>query len=94
MIWCAAVCNTVNDPDFPKEWVYDDNDEPTCKAWIKWDWGNDGDLNDRHNPKAPVPDDPNQLCLPFMIDEIEQNIKLVKQSTYETSNLSMAGRAC
>lgn len=73
-IWCAAVCHTVNEPGFPKEWTYDSNNKPTCTAWVKWDWGNDGDPNDRDNPKAPVPDDPNQLCMPFMIDEVEQNV--------------------
>lgn len=72
-IWCAAVCHHVNEEGFPKEWIYDDNDKPTCTAWVKWDWGNDGDPNDPDNPKAPIPDDPNQLCMPFIVEEIERN---------------------
>lgn len=66
-IWCRAVCWNVNDEHYPKEWIYDKNNKPTCTAWIKWDWCNDGDPNDPENPKAPVPDDPNQLVMPFIL---------------------------
>jgi hypothetical protein len=72
-IWCRAVCWNVNDEHFPTEWQYDNDDKPVCTAWVKWDWGNDGDPNARDNPKAPIQDDPNQLCMPFIIDEIERN---------------------
>jgi hypothetical protein len=70
-IWCSALCFRVDEPDFPKEWIYDENDEPVCTSWVKWDWGNDGDPNDPDNPKAPIPISPNQLCLPFEIIGIE-----------------------
>ena len=60
------------DKEFPKEWQYGENDNPLCTAWVKWDWKNDGDPDDPDNPKAPPPPpDPNQLCLPFIIEEIE-----------------------
>lgn len=72
-IWCRALCWNVTDEHFPKEWIYDDNDKPTCTSWVKWDWDNDGDPNDGDNPKAPKPEDPNQLCIPFIIEEIERN---------------------
>lgn len=70
-IWCAAVCYHVTEPQFPKEWVYNDKNEPTCTAWVKWDWDTDGDPNDPNNPKAPIPDDPMQLCLPLDIIDIQ-----------------------
>jgi hypothetical protein len=54
----------VNDPEYPEEWVYNENDQPKCTAWIKWDWGEDGDPDDPDNPKAPAPPpDPNQMDL-------------------------------
>ncbi len=80
-IWCAAVCWDIGDKHYPKEWIYDDNDQPTCTAWVKWDWDNDGDPNDRRNPKAPVPDDPMQLVMPFEINEMEFNKPKEKQLT-------------
>lgn len=67
----ASFCYDINEPGYPKEWIYDENDKPTCTAFTRWDWNNDGDPNDPENPKAPTPTDPNQLCLPFIIEEIE-----------------------
>jgi hypothetical protein len=62
----------VDDEEYPTEWVYNENNKPTCTNWEKWDWGNDGDPDDPDNPKAPVVEDPNQLCLPFELMAIEQ----------------------
>lgn len=73
-IWCAAVCWDIKDERYPKQWTYDADNKPTCTSWVKWDWGNDGDPNDPDNPKAPVPDDPHQLVMPFIIDEIKENV--------------------
>lgn len=61
---------SVNDPEYPAEWIYDEQGKPICTAWKKWDWGNDGNPDDPNNPKAPIPEDPNQLCLPFILEEI------------------------
>lgn len=72
-ILLATMCYYVTDKEYPSEWTYDENEKPVCTAWAKWDWGNDGDPDDPHNPKAPIPVDPNQLCFPFMVDEVEQN---------------------
>lgn len=69
-ILCASMCFNINEPGYPKEWVYDENDNPCCTNWQKWDLGNDGNPDDPDNPKAPIPEDPNQLCLPFIFDEI------------------------
>lgn len=60
----------VNDPNYPSEWIYDEKGSPTCTEWRKWDWGNDGDPDDRDNPKAPIPYNPNQLVMPFIFDEL------------------------
>lgn len=70
-ILCRSLIYNTSDPEYPKEWVYDENDKPTCTAWKKWDWGNDGNPDDPENPKFVPPDDPNQLCLPFELESIE-----------------------
>lgn len=70
MILCRSMCYGVDDPQYPSEWTYGDNGRPTCTSWKKWDWGNDGDPD---NPSAPIPEDPNQLCFPFIFDELGIN---------------------
>ncbi|MEE9573009.1 MAG: hypothetical protein V3W20_08180 [Candidatus Neomarinimicrobiota bacterium] len=75
-IWCNALCYSINDPEYPEEWVYDDNDKPTCTNHVKWDWGEDGDPDDPDNPKAPKPVPDNQLFLPFVANEIESSVTL------------------
>lgn len=71
---CMILCNTMvydtNDKEYPKEWIYDENDQPKCTKYHKWDWGNDGDPDDPDNPNWIPPTDPNQLCLPFEINAI------------------------
>lgn len=62
------------EPQYPSEWTYNEIGEPVCTEFKKWDWGNDGDPDDPQNPKAPTPIDPNQLCLPFEIINVEENI--------------------
>lgn len=69
MILCRTMVYSPNDKEYPEEWIYDDNNKPTCTAWIKWDWNKDDDGN-WTEPVAPEPDNPNQLCLPFIFDEI------------------------
>lgn len=70
-IMTLTMCLSVDDKDYPKEWTYDENGKPICTEWRKWDWGNDGDHDDRDNPKAPIPDDPNQLVFPFILEELK-----------------------
>lgn len=71
---CSILSNSmafsIGDPEYPKEWVFDENNCPKCLAFKKWDWGNDGDPNDFDNPNAPIPVGPNQLVMPFLIDGI------------------------
>lgn len=76
-IMTATMVYYTNDPEYPKEWIYDKNNKPTCTKFVKWDWGKDGDPND--NPKAPIPENPNQLCLPFIVEEIEHNTVITKE---------------
>lgn len=66
---------------FPKEWQYDENDRPTCTAFVKWDWnGNRDDEGGFIDPPEPEPEDPNQLCLPFIFDDIkiDEKIKILE----------------
>lgn len=87
-IWCRALCWNVDDEHYPKEWQYDENDKPTCTAWVKWDWDNDGDPNDPDNPKAPISDDPNQLVMPFIVDEIDSSIaKSINETRHSLERL-------
>jgi len=76
-IWCRAICYRPGDPEYPREWQYQ-NDKPVCTNWQKWDWGNDGDPDDPDNPKAPPPPpDPNQMDL-FPVYPDERNYETVK----------------
>jgi hypothetical protein len=57
------------DKEYPKEWIYDQNEKPTCTAFVKFDWGKDDD-GDWIDPEPVTPEDPNQLCFPYDIIEI------------------------
>ena len=68
----------INDKEYPKEWVYNENNNPTCTKWQKWDWG-DGYNGWDEPPKPPYePNDPNQLMLFSVADEILENHKVEK----------------
>lgn len=69
-ILCATLVFGVDEPGYPKEWTYNEKNEPICTKWQKWDWGTDGDPDDSDNPKAPIPDSPLQLKLPIVMNEI------------------------
>lgn len=58
-----AMAYSVTDEEYPEEWTYDEDDDPTCTKWKKWDWEKDGDPDAPDNPKVPAPIDPNQLNL-------------------------------
>lgn len=73
-ILCRTMVYNISDPQYPKEWIYNEDNEPICTSWVKWDWGNDGDPDDPDNPKRPIPEDPNQLCFPFIFDEMGVSI--------------------
>ena len=75
---CEILSNTmiynVKDKEYPKQWCYKDG-KPTCTDWVKWDWDNDGDPDDRNNPKVPI-NDPDQLMLFSIADDILENHKV------------------
>jgi hypothetical protein len=77
-----TMCLDVNDKDYPEEWTYDEQNNPTCTKFVKWDWGKDDDGN-WIQPSPPPIDDPNQLCLPFIFDELGINITTTKTTNYE-----------
>lgn len=63
-ISCRAFCYNIDDEEYPREWQYDSMGQPTCTAFVNWNWGEDGDPDDPENPKAPPPPtDPRQLNL-------------------------------
>lgn len=69
MILMRTLIYHSRDSEYPKEWIFNAKGWPVCTSWHKWDWGNDGDPDDRDNPKFPGPPsgDPNQLLMPFDI---------------------------
>ena len=69
-IFNRAFLFDIDDKEYPEEWQYDENDNPTCTAWVKWNWGRDDDENGLNEPPPKTPDDPNQLCFPFIFDEL------------------------
>lgn len=73
-IYNRMVLREINEPDYPKEIVYDQNDHGSCTAFVKWDWGNNDDDNGFNEPPIIEPDDPNQLVLPFELESIEKQI--------------------
>jgi len=61
----------IDDKEYPEEWIENkDGSDPRCTAFKKWDWGRDDDGNFKEPPPPPT-DDPNQLCMPFIFDELE-----------------------
>lgn len=46
---------------YPREWIYDKDNEPTCTSWDKWDWDKQGDPDNIHNENYQPPPDPNQI---------------------------------
>jgi hypothetical protein len=72
-ILSASMINQPGDPEYPKEWVYNEKGWPVCTAWKRWDWGSDGD-GFNEPPEPPYePQDPNQLMLFSIADDILQN---------------------
>ena len=63
------------------EWIYNEEGWPVCTAWEFWDWGYDDETGDLVDP--PPPPDPNQLCFPFMMDEILDQEKVFQEEGVE-----------
>lgn len=65
-----TMLHDIKDKEYPEEWTYDENGHGICTAFKKWDWGNNDDDDGLNEPPPPPIDDPNQLCMPFLFDEI------------------------
>ncbi len=66
---CEVLSNTFVSDDF-SEWFYDDQAVPYCRCFKKWDWGfDDGEGGGLNEPPPVIPDDPMQLCMPFIIED-------------------------
>lgn len=65
-ILCYSLIFEIEDPEYPKEWIYNDAGWPVCTSWTKWDWGDEGNWNE---PPGPEPYDPDQLLIPFSITD-------------------------
>jgi hypothetical protein len=80
-ILTRSMCFDLNDPEYPREdWVYNAQGNPICRKHVPWDWNKDDDGNWNPQPPEPPIDDPNQLCLPFIFDELEiPKIKNIKE---------------
>lgn len=65
-ILLKTLCLSVKDPDYPEEWTYKENGEPTCTAYQYWDWDTYGDPDHPDNIlRRPLPFNPNQLVIEF-----------------------------
>lgn len=77
LIACSMAFD-VDEPGYPKEWIYEaENDRfkgvhPVCTKYVHWDWGTDDDP--REPPPPPEPDNPNQMVLPFILNEIQEGL--------------------
>lgn len=78
-ILSASLAFDTSDPNYPKQWIYDDDNKPICTEWVKWDWKKDDDGNWNY-PSKPEPEDPMQLCLPFIFQEIETKTLILQKS--------------
>lgn len=70
-IFSRTLLHAVNEPEFPEEWTYDGNGDPTCTAFVRWNWGNNDDEGGLNDPPPDYPVSPNQLVMPFIFDELE-----------------------
>lgn len=79
-IFSRTMLHNIKDAEYPEEWTYDKDGEPICTAFKKWDWGREDDEGGLNEPPPIYPDDPNQLCMPFIFDELN-----IKQHECESS---------
>lgn len=90
-ILSRSLLHDIKEQEYPTEWIYQ-NDEPTCTAFVKFDWGNDDDgWNDPDWPDSPFePIDPNQLLLPFDVMELfgMEDIVVTKIALFEAELLN------
>jgi len=89
-IWNRALLHEPNEEEYPVEWTYK-NGTPVCTSFEKFDWGND-DNGYNEPPPKPEPPDPNQLCMPFEIDLVNENV--VEEKINSTKNVVLICSYC
>lgn len=71
----------------PPEWAYDSEGEPTCTAFVRFDWGGRNGDGWNEPPPGPEPEDPAQLLLPFCITELfgfdDPDIVVTRKAIFE-----------
>ncbi len=72
-IWSNVLIFDVSDNEYPPEWIFNEEGWPVCTNWQKFDWGDDHD-GWNEPPEPPYePQDPNQLMLFSIADDILEN---------------------
>jgi hypothetical protein len=77
-IFNRAILWNPSDKEYPNEWQYDESDNPVCTAHVNWNWGSNDDEGGWNEPPPPEPYNPNQLVMPFIVDEIEEKSLVIK----------------
>ena len=92
-ILCRSLGFNITDPQYPREWIYNDKGKPTCTAHKPWDWNKQGDPDDPKNPNYVQPEDPAQLKLIYepgfiedsFLNKVEKDhVEQVKKDCEET----------
>jgi hypothetical protein len=79
-ILSKSLLYNINEAEYPEEWQYNSRNKPICTQYKKYDWNKD--VGEKEPPSPPEPENPNQLVLPFIMDEILENRKkLIKNLT-------------
>lgn len=60
------------DTEYPKEWVYSNEGWPICTKYQHWDGNEDSE------PKPQVPDDPDQLCMNFYLEDVIETLQVAE----------------
>jgi hypothetical protein len=58
-----TICYSVNDPNYPSQWQYNEDGKAICTDFHKWNWDQDGNPHDPNNTAYVMPENPNQLKL-------------------------------
>jgi len=65
-VMARGILYDIKDTEYPDEWVYDDEDNPTCTKWHRWDWmlqGAPDDTKNTYRYQPEVPENPDQFTL-------------------------------
>lgn len=76
-IYSNMILFEIKEDGYPVELVFDSEGWPVCTNWKKWDWGSSNDPDGLNEPPEPPyePQDPNQLMLFSVADDILETHK-------------------